>query len=112
MMSGLPHSEAGVAFCAHLVRENSRVYFSQILRLEIAEAVRKLAHRQHLPEDLRHAYQLRDWATDPHVRERWMSFGMGQFATFIGKFSRVAEFPFGIRLWHQSVRLMGTYALG
>jgi predicted nucleic acid-binding protein len=112
MLDGLPDSTACSAFCARLVRGNSRVYFSQILRLEIAEAFRKLASRQQLPESLRLEYQLADWATHPHVRQQWMAFGMGQFAVFIGKFYQVSELPFRIRMWRRSVQIMAEYGLG
>jgi len=41
--SGDPHSAACMAFCAHLAQDNTTVYFSQLLRLEIAQFIRKLA---------------------------------------------------------------------
>lgn len=112
MLDGLPDSIACTAFCARLVRENSRVYFSQILRLEIAEAFRKLASRQQLPENLRQEYQLADWVTHPFVRRRWMTFGLGQFETFSDAFYQVSELPFGIGVWRRSVQIMADYRLG
>lgn len=112
MLDGLPDSTACAAFCARLVHDNSRVCFSQILRLEIAEAFRKLASRQQLPDTLRQEYQLADWAINPLVRQQWMAFGMGQFAAFIGAFYQVSELPFRIRMWHRSVQIMATYGLG
>ncbi len=41
-----------------------------------------------------------------------MAFGMGQFASFIGKFHQVSELPFRIRMWRRSVQIMAQYALG
>jgi len=58
-IAGIPHSDACTAFCSRLIADNSHIFFSQILRLEIAEAVRKLATRAQLPEDIRQEYQLR-----------------------------------------------------
>ncbi len=112
MIAGLPHSGACSRFCGRLAADNSHVFFSQIARLEIAEAVRKLATRAQLPEDLRREYQLDQWATDPLIRQQWMAFGMAQFATLISKFYRVSELPFRIRMWRRSVQIMGRYALG
>ncbi|MCA1669091.1 MAG: PIN domain-containing protein [Thermomicrobia bacterium] len=112
MLDGLPDSTASAAFCARLVRDNSRVCFSQVLRLEIAEAFRKLASRQQLPESLRQEYHLGDWATRPRVRQRWMAFGLGQFAIFLNAFYQVSEIPFGIQVWHHSVKIMAEYGLG
>lgn len=112
MLDGLPDSAACSTFCARLVHDNSRIYFSQILRLEIAEAFRKLASRQQLPESLRQEYQLSDWAISPLVRQQWMAFGMGQFAVFISTFYQVSELPFRIRMWRRSVQIMATYGLG
>ena len=112
MLDGLPDSTASAAFCARLVDTNSRVCFSQILRLEIAEAFRKLASRQQLPESLRQEYQLSDWATHPRIRQRWMAFGLGQFAIFLDAFYQVSEIPFGIQVWRHSVEIMADYGLG
>lgn len=112
MIDGLPHSRACAAFCSHSIADSSHVYFSQILRLEIAEAVRKLATRAQLPEDLRDEYQLQSSATDPLIRQQWMACRMSQFALLIGKFHEVSELPFRIRMWHRSVQIMARYALG
>src|SRR5215210_1816025 len=74
IIAGTPHSAASSAFCLSLAEQGSRVYFSQLLRLEYGEAIRRLVRRDQLPEDLRLRYDLARWDADVAVRRRWMRF--------------------------------------
>jgi hypothetical protein len=57
------------AFCDRLIAEGCEVYFSQILRLELSEAIRKLATIPgRAPAGLYSRFRLNDWARDPTVR--------------------------------------------
>lgn len=111
LITGAPNWHASNAFIARLVTENSRVYFSQIAYLEISEAIRKLATKQQVPEDLRQQYRLHRWGVDAHVRHEWMDFGLRQFALFRQRFAELFEVPFREPLWRQSIDLMAQYGL-
>ncbi len=107
MFPGTTHSAASARFCRRLSDQSSRVYFSQILRLEIAQTVRKLATKpDRLPPDVRHDYQLDRWGQDFLVRQRWMTAGLAQFDAFLAQFAEVFEIPFRLRIWESSVGIM------
>lgn len=86
-----PHAVSCTTFCTQLARDNVTVHFSQLLRLEIAQFIRKLATdpRSFVPPSLYQRYQLRDFCTDSGVRQQWMHFGMAQFDALLGTFYRV-----------------------
>ncbi len=111
--SGDPHSVACTTFCGRLARDNVRVYFSQLLRLEIAQFIRKLATdpRSVVSPSLYQQYQLRDFGTDSGIRQQWMQFGMAQFDALLGTFYRVFELPLRKQIWQQSIDLMSLYGL-
>lgn len=107
MFPGTSHSAASARFCQRLSDQGSRVYFSQILRLEIAETVRKLATKpDRLPPDVRRNYQLDRWGQDFLVRQRWMSAGLAQFEAFLAQFTEVFEIPFRLKTWENSIGIM------
>jgi predicted nucleic acid-binding protein len=94
-------------FCQELVTAESRVYFSQILWLEAAQAMRKFATRPDaLPAVTRADYHLDAWDGDFLVRQRWMSSAMRQLESFLDQFAEVFEIPFRPRIWRQSVDIM------
>jgi predicted nucleic acid-binding protein len=84
------------------------VYFSQLLRLEIAEALKNLAVRRppQLPTGERQRYRLDDWETDTQARRRWMAFGVTQFRGFLGQFGDIIELPLDESTWQRSVQIM------
>src|SRR5215216_5771208 len=56
-------------FCERLIAEGCEVYFSQILRLELSEAIRKLATIPgRAPAELYSRFRLKEWERDPTVR--------------------------------------------
>lgn len=111
MFSGLPHYEASDAFCARVANDGNRIYFSQLLRLEVGEAVRRLATKQQLPLLLRQQHGLDEWATSEAIRREWMSFGLHQFERLLANFSEAIEVPFRAALWRRSIDLIGRYGL-
>lgn len=111
MFSGLPHFATSDAFCAQLADDGAHVYFSHIVYLEVAEAVRRLATKQQLPMSLREEYRLVDWATDASVRKEWMVFGLHEMKRLLDRFSETYEIPFQRSLWLQSIDLIGQYGL-
>jgi len=112
IVRGSRHSTACTAFCAQLISHGARVYFSQLLRLELAEAIRRLATKtEDLPADLRRDYQLDAWGTDFLVRQRWMDFGVRQFDDLLDRFAEAFELPIKTRTWRSGVSAMVDHQL-
>lgn len=111
MFSGLPHFDLSDAFCTRLANDGSNVYFSQLLYLEVAEAIRRLATKQQVPPNIRQQYHLDEWTTNASVRERWMSFGLHQMEKLLGIFSATYEIPYQRTIWLQSIDIIGQYSL-
>lgn len=100
------------AFCDRLIAESSEVYFSQILRLELTEAIRKLATIPgRAPADLYARFRLNAWERDPSVRRQWMQFGVRQFDALIERFAVVYELPFRPFIWLRSIEIMADRRL-
>ena len=113
LIRGLAHSEPCIQFCEQLADHHTTVYCSDLLRLEIANALRNLVLRRpaQLAEPVRQRYQLTRWAADSAVRRRWMRFGCSQLAGRLGSFEAVVELPLSTAIWERSVRLMAAYDL-
>jgi predicted nucleic acid-binding protein len=100
------------AFCADLIARDCRVYFSQILRLELTEAIRKLATIPgRAPENLYARFRLGDWERDRSVRRDWLRFGVWQFEALLRRFAVVNELPFRHSIWLRSVEIMADRQL-
>ncbi len=115
IVRGSDHSRASADFCAQLAERGSRVYFSQVLRLELAEAVRRLAadpkRAARLPPDLRREYQLGQWGTNLFVRQRWMDFGVQQLDALLDRFAEAFELPFRPKVWRSSLAVIVDHQL-
>lgn len=107
----LPNSPQARQFAAELTGQRSAIYFSQIMRLEIGEAVRKLATRQQAGELLRDEFNLARFNQNAQVRERWMAYGRTQFEKFTAAFVNVYEIPFAEVVWQRSLDLIAAYNL-
>lgn len=62
IVGGMDHSTACLRFCSELAQHESRVYFSQILRLEFSQAFKQLATKAQLPESIRDVFGLDQWS--------------------------------------------------
>jgi predicted nucleic acid-binding protein len=112
VVRGAPHTQACGAFCAQLISARSRVYFSQLVRLELPQALRRLATtRPNLPPAVQAHYQLSRWGTDPAIRQAWLAFGLTRFEALLNRFSQVFELPWDTQVWQASVQIMGQYGL-
>lgn len=110
IITGLPHSEASETFCADLSRRGKRIAFSQILRVELSQAIRNLASRPgQLPLMTQQHYRLNEWESNMTVRQQWMTEGARRFAAFLARFDEVFEFPLTTEIWEQSVALMARH---
>jgi predicted nucleic acid-binding protein len=107
----LPHWSACDAFCKRLVADGTHIYFSQILRLEVGEAIRRLVTRQQIPPATHRRHRLDEWETNLRVRQRWMAYGIQQLETLLNTFYEVYEIPFRESLWRQSIDLIAQYGL-
>jgi hypothetical protein len=98
---------ASAEFCNRLAGEKRRVHFSRILRLELSEAIRKLATKPgRLPADFYGHFQHDQWERNIFVRRRWFEFCLQQISTFIDGFDRYFELPFRESIWRASVVIM------
>jgi predicted nucleic acid-binding protein len=105
-------SDAARVFCNELIAAGSRVYTSQVARLDLARALRKLATKPgRLPEETRRAYDLDQWATNPLIRSRWLWHSVRQFERLVSQFDQYAELAFSMDVWHQSLDLMAAETL-
>jgi len=103
---GSPLSTASGTFCTSLEDHGTRIYFSQVLRIEFSQAIRNLATRRtQLPEEVRREHGLDDWERNDVIRQRWMRFGISQLETFLDGFE-VIELPFVTGIWEQSIEIM------
>ncbi len=112
IIPGSDHVGPCAAFCNDLVAAGSRIFFSQILRLELSQALLKLATRRAgLPSDTSAAYRLDDWGADPSVRDRWLRIGVRAFDDLFERFPRVLELPFDVGTWQTSLDVMVAHGL-
>jgi predicted nucleic acid-binding protein len=94
-------------FCRRLAERRSQVYFSQTVRLELSEAIRKLATMPgRTPPGIRDEFSLDQWEHSVFVRRRWFEFGVRQFDALVASFAEVFEVPFDSTIWLSSVAVM------
>lgn len=111
IIQGDPHSVACVQYCSDLAANNSAVYFSQVLRIEVAHVIRSLATRSATPISVQQQFQLSRFNSDMLVRQQWMTFGMRQFENLLKTFYIVYELPIRKRIQQQSIKLMSLHNL-
>jgi predicted nucleic acid-binding protein len=112
MFLGTPDSSACSSFCRVLADGGTVVYFSQVVRLDLARALRRLATKpDKLRMNTRDEYQLDQWGSNPLVRQRWLTRGVRRFQAFLDQFVEVVEVPLTTHVWLQSIDLMAFEAL-
>jgi predicted nucleic acid-binding protein len=112
IITDIPHSQASTMFFMELSRRGRRIAFSQVLRLELSQAIRNLASRPgQLPLAIQQQYRLAEWESSLAVRQQWMNVGMSRFSAFLAQFDGAYEVPLTTEIWEQSVALMARYSL-
>ena len=112
MFPGPPNADASDRFCQRLIAVRSHIYFTQVLRLDLARALRRLATKaEKLPSEMHAEYQLELWGTNSLVRQRWLARGARRFDDFLKQFVEAVELPLTNDLWRQSLTIMGVEAL-
>ncbi len=115
LIAGVAHHEPSRLFCARLAAHGTRVYYSQLLRLEVAQALRNLVLRRpsQLSAGIRQEYDLDQWEASAEVREAWLRFGQAQLEAFFDQFRETVEVPMrlGARTLAHCHLLMGRYNL-
>jgi predicted nucleic acid-binding protein len=107
-----PHRTACVAFCRELIAANSRVYFSQLVRVELLQALRRLATTQHnISPAMRARYRLDQWGSDATVRRAWIELGTAGFEALLSRFRAAIELPWSVNSWRDSMELMIRHGL-
>ncbi|HEY8293619.1 MAG TPA: PIN domain-containing protein [Thermomicrobiales bacterium] len=111
IIGGDPHSAGCTRYCADLATNNSAIYFSELVRLEVAHVIRRLATTNAAPQRLHEQYRLSHFSTNPAVRREWMQFGMAEFETLLRTFFVVYEVPYRKVIWRQALQLMSLHNL-
>lgn len=104
------HSPAAQRFCADVARQNCTVYFSQFVRSEVADFVRRLATRGVLPVHMQQQFNLSQFQWDIRVRQRWMVYGMAEFERLTGTFATRFELPYDQFIIRHSLRVMSAFS--
>lgn len=111
IIGGDPHSLACASYCADLAANNSAIYFSELVRLEVAHVIRRLATTNAAPPHLHQHYRLGRFSANRAVRQQWIDFGMEEFDTLLRTFSIVYEVPYQRAIWQHAVQLMALHNL-
>jgi predicted nucleic acid-binding protein len=95
LFTGTPDAEACLSYCRALANADSKVYVSQVMRLDLARALRRLATKpDKVPAELRQEYKLDDWGRNPLIRQRWLRHAVRELDALLRQFGSVAELPF------------------
>lgn len=109
---GVPDSAACASFVEMLIRNKIRVYISLATRLDFGRAVRRLATKpDKLLPDLRGAYALDQWGSNPLVRHRWLSRELKLLESMLSQFSSATEIPLSYDIWRTSLDIIGADGL-
>lgn len=112
MYPGTPDATACRRFCQQLATDGTHVYFSQVLRLDLARAMRRLATKaDKLAEEDQFRYRLDQWGSNPLIRQRWLTNGLRRFHAFLDQFEEAVEIPLTTADWRQSLEFMAVEAL-
>jgi predicted nucleic acid-binding protein len=111
IIGGSAHSQASQDFFAELASANSRVYFSRLVRIEVAQILKKYATKNLAPPSLQQTFELDRFSQDFMIRQRWLNFGMGQFDTLMHTFSRAYELPIHKQTCQHGEKIMAQYNL-
>jgi predicted nucleic acid-binding protein len=111
VIHGLQNSESCRLACSRLLTSGSRVFYSQVLRIEYMQAIRRLATKRQLPTYLYDEFELSRWS-ERDVRERWMFSGFDQLRAFLGAFPMSVELALNDVIVREALGLMGRYSLG
>jgi predicted nucleic acid-binding protein len=107
IVAGSTNHTSSAEFCARLTTGGGRIFFSNIVRLELSQAIRKLATKaERLDPGIHEYFGLGRWETDFIVRQRWMQYGIHEFERLMGSFAEVIEIPFRSVIWRNSVDVM------
>ncbi len=107
IVAGSTNHTSSADLCARLAADGGRVFFSTIVRLELSQAIRKLATKsERLDPEIRRQFRLERWETDFMVRQRWMRYGIQEFERLLSSFAEVIEIPFRRNIWRNSIDVM------
>jgi predicted nucleic acid-binding protein len=115
MIGGVAHHRSCARFCDQLVADDCRVYFSQLLRLEIVQTLQNFAARNkggQLPESVRQQHSIDQWSTSFEVRWRWLLYGLSRLNGVLDRFAEYVELPIRPSLWNDSIEIMARWQLG
>ena len=112
IVTGSDDSRSASQYCKRLVEAETNVYFSKIVRLEVSQAILRIATSAiRLPKETRDRHRLDRWDFDFLVRHQWMEHGIREFERIRSDFAHVYEYPFDDEIWRRSIYIMSHYRL-
>jgi predicted nucleic acid-binding protein len=95
-----------------LAENDCTVVFSQLLRVELLQAVRQTGTVDGaLPGKIRRAHRLQRWGLEIDVRRRWLQHGIDEFDALLPEFREVVEIPITRATWIRSAELMARFQI-
>lgn len=108
----MEHHVVASDFAVGLANSGSAIYFSQLLRVELLQALRKIGTDPNgLRESVRRKNRLQHWGRIESVRENWLRFGLSQFDTFLIQFRAAYELAMTPEIVASAVGLMARHNL-
>lgn len=90
----------------------SAIYFSQILRMELLQALRKIGtDPRGMRGSVRREYRLQHWGRLESVREHWLRYGLAEFDRFLRQFRAAYEVAMTTDIVAEAVIGMARYNL-
>lgn len=112
MLQGALHHPASQEFCKVLVGASSRVYFSNLLRIELLQALVSIGtDPTQLTGRVRRRYALHRWGDNSPTRLDWLQHGMELLEQFLDQFAEVSEAAIAPGIIDAAIPLMARYKL-
>lgn len=105
-----PNSAACIAAPVDLAGERRTAYFSHILRVEYAQAFRRLATRRQLPDEIVRRFDLYRWQ-HAGVRQQWLAFAFRELERYIASLPQVVELPLDRAILDSAIHHMALNSL-
>jgi predicted nucleic acid-binding protein len=111
VFQNLPGSSACIRATDKVILNQSVIYCSELLRLEYAQALRRLATKRRLPQEFHVRFELDRWA-DANIRHRWLEYGLSELESYLRGLPTVIELPYTTHLFRATATYMAEYSLG
>lgn len=109
---GTQHYAVARAYFERLFAANTVICFSDLLRVELLQAARRIGTTPGLlPESTRRRHRLQHWGRLADAREAWLRYGLDEFEALLDQFYGVDEYALTPAIFSASVTLMAQHNL-